>query len=48
MSSGNDGMLAVWNTVLFERFSRYRFNVTEGMAAHSDRFFERRPYPAGA
>src|SRR5262249_26299485 len=37
-----------WNTVLFEKFCRFRYVLTEGLSGHSDELFRRRPFPAGA
>lgn len=41
-------IVQAWNTVLFEKFVRFRHLVTTGLAAHSDAFFERRPFLQGA
>ncbi|HEX2655537.1 MAG TPA: class I SAM-dependent methyltransferase [Xanthobacteraceae bacterium] len=38
----------VWNTVLFDKFSRFRYILTEGLSGHSDELFRRSPYPSGA
>jgi hypothetical protein len=40
--------IEAWDTILFERFSRFRWIVTSGLSAHSDELLGRRPYPAGA
>jgi SAM-dependent methyltransferase len=37
-----------WNTVLFEKFCRFRYALTEGLSGHSDELFRRKSYPAGA
>ena len=47
MSTANP-MIEVWNTVLFEKFCRFRAAVTFGVSAHSDELLRRRAYPAGA
>jgi len=40
--------IAAWNTVLFEKFCRFRYVLTQGLADHSDELLWRRPFPAGA
>lgn len=40
--------IEAWDTILFEKFCRFRWVVTNGLSAHSDRFLGHRPYPAGA
>ena len=40
--------IAAWNTVLFEKFNRFRYVLTQGLSGHSDELFRRKPYPAGA
>ena len=40
--------IEAWNTVLFEKFCRFRYVLSHGLAGHSDEFFRRRSYPAGA
>ena len=47
-STDNAIPIAAWDTVLFEKFRRFRWVVTTGLAGHSDELLERRPYPAGA
>jgi len=37
-----------WNTILFEKFSRFRFVLTQGLADHSTELLRRHPYPKGA
>jgi len=48
MSSSANTMIEVWNTVLFEKFTRFRAVVTQGMSGHSDELLRRRAYPTGA
>lgn len=45
-----DNTIAIeaWNSILFEKFSRFRNALTQGLSDHSDELFCRRPYPAGA
>jgi SAM-dependent methyltransferase len=40
--------IEAWDTILFEKFCRFRWAVTNGLSAHSDGLLGRRPYPAGA
>jgi ubiquinone/menaquinone biosynthesis C-methylase UbiE len=40
--------IEAWNTVLFEKFSRFKYVMTNGLSGHSDAFLRQRPYPAGA
>ena len=40
--------IEAWNTVLFEKFCRFRYVLTHGLSAHSECVFARTPYPAGA
>jgi len=40
--------IEAWNTVLFEKFSRFRAVVTKGMSGHSNELLRRWPYPSGA
>ena len=48
MNISANPMIEVWNTVLFEKFCRYRAAVTEGVSGHSDELLRRRAYLAGA
>ena len=41
-------VIQAWNTVLFDKFLRFRHLVTSGLSGHSDEFFKRRPFPKGA
>ncbi len=40
--------IEAWNTILFEKFCRFRYVLTRGLSGHSDELFRRRPYAAGA
>ena len=40
--------IEAWNTVLFEKFSRFRDIATKGLSGHSDELLRRRPYCSGA
>ena len=48
MSTTVNPMIEVWNTVLFEKFCRFRTVVTEGVSGHSHELLRRLAYPAGA
>lgn len=37
-----------WNTVLYEKFCRFRYVLTNGVADHGHELLRRHPYPAGA
>lgn len=43
----NDIVIEAWNTVLFEKFTRFRHLFVEGYSRHSDEYLERNPYPLG-
>jgi ubiquinone/menaquinone biosynthesis C-methylase UbiE len=47
-SGGNTIPVEAWNTILFEKFCRFRFVLTQGLSDHSTELLRRRPYPAGA
>jgi ubiquinone/menaquinone biosynthesis C-methylase UbiE len=40
--------IEAWNTVLFEKFCRFRYVLTQGLSGHSDELFRRKSYPTGA
>jgi ubiquinone/menaquinone biosynthesis C-methylase UbiE len=49
--SGSDESAVViqaWNTVLFEKFLRFKHLVTKGLSGHSDELLGRRPFSEGA
>ena len=48
MKDENAVVIEAWNTVLFEKFSRFRPLVTAGLSGHSDALWQRHPVPAGA
>jgi ubiquinone/menaquinone biosynthesis C-methylase UbiE len=39
--------IEAWNTVLFEKFCRFRYVLSHGLSGHSEEFFRRKSYPAG-
>lgn len=49
-TNSNDNAIPIeaWDTILFEKFRRFRWVLTKGLSAHSDELLGRRPYPAGA
>ncbi|HLH89116.1 MAG TPA: class I SAM-dependent methyltransferase [Xanthobacteraceae bacterium] len=46
--SENAIAIEAWNTVLFDKFCRFRYVLTQGLADHSDELLWRNPFPAGA
>jgi ubiquinone/menaquinone biosynthesis C-methylase UbiE len=40
--------IEAWNTILYEKFCRFRYVLTQGLSDHSDELLWRRPYSAGA
>lgn len=44
----NDVVVEAWNTILFDKFVRFRHLLIEGLSAHSDAALERQTFPAGA
>lgn len=36
-----------WNTVLFDKFMRFRYVLTQGLSGHSDELLRRAPYRSG-
>lgn len=47
-ASDNAIPIEAWNTVLYEKFCRFRYVLTKGLSDHSDEVFRRHAYPAGA
>src|SRR5690242_20280203 len=47
-SDDNAIPIEAWDTILFEKFSRFRFVLTGGLSAHSDAVLDRRPYSTGS
>lgn len=47
MDDLNRVMLEAWNTVLFDKFSRFRHLIVDGLARHSDAALERCAYSHG-
>ena len=44
----NDIVIEAWNTVLFEKFSRFKFLFVEGYTSISQEVFRRQPFEAGS
>jgi ubiquinone/menaquinone biosynthesis C-methylase UbiE len=44
----NDIIIEAWNTVLFDKFSRFKYLFIEGYASISDEVFRRHAFPDGA
>ncbi len=47
MSNSNAIYIEAWNSVLFEKFRRFRYVLTHGLSAHSDEVLRRQPYVSG-
>ena len=43
----NDVIVEAWNTVLFEKFSRFKYLFIEGYASISEEIFQRNPFSKG-
>jgi ubiquinone/menaquinone biosynthesis C-methylase UbiE len=48
MAGENDIVIEAWNTVLFDKFCRFKHLLIDGLAAHSDEALARQDYPEGA
>jgi ubiquinone/menaquinone biosynthesis C-methylase UbiE len=46
--SENAIVVEAWNTVLFEKFSRFKHLLVAGLSSHSDEALARHPHPPGA
>jgi len=47
-NTDNSIPIEAWNTILYDKFCRFRYVLTEGLCGHSDELLRRRPYSAGA
>jgi len=47
MSEANDVVIEAWNTVLFDKFCRFRHLLVEGLSPHSNEALARHPHPQG-
>lgn len=48
MATDNGIVIEAWNTVLFDKFTRFRHLLIDGLSAHSNAVLEQHPYPTGA
>jgi ubiquinone/menaquinone biosynthesis C-methylase UbiE len=49
MSNADNSIpIEAWNTVLFDKFCRFRHVLGQGLSDHSDKLFRRRPYLPGS
>jgi len=48
MSDDNAVVVEAWNTVLYDKFCRFKHLLIDGLSAHSDEALSRREYPKGA
>ena len=48
MGNGNDVVIEAWNTVLFQKFSRFKHLLVSGLSGHSDEALSRHPHPEGS
>ena len=48
MNDSNSGIIEAWNSVLFEKFCRFKHLLIDGLSSHSDAAFERCRHPEGA
>lgn len=47
MTNENATVIEAWNTILFEKFCRFRHLLTDGLARHSDQLLRRHPPKPG-
>lgn len=47
MSNSNTIPIEAWNSVLFDKFCRFRHVLTHGLSAHSDEMLRRQPFASG-
>jgi ubiquinone/menaquinone biosynthesis C-methylase UbiE len=48
MTGDNDVVIAAWNTILFDKFSRFKHLLIDGLSAHSNEVLTRHRHPEGA
>lgn len=48
MATENEVVVEAWNTVLFDKFVRFKHLIIDGLAPHSDEAFARYPFAKGA
>jgi ubiquinone/menaquinone biosynthesis C-methylase UbiE len=44
----NDIIIEAWNTVLFDKFSRFKHLLIDGLSSHSNEALRRHEHPKGA
>jgi ubiquinone/menaquinone biosynthesis C-methylase UbiE len=47
MAVANNVIVEAWNTILYEKFCRFRYVLTDGLSGHSDEALRRQPYAPG-
>jgi ubiquinone/menaquinone biosynthesis C-methylase UbiE len=47
VSADNAIPITAWNTVLFEKYCRFRYVLTQGLSGHSDELLRRQPFVPG-
>jgi ubiquinone/menaquinone biosynthesis C-methylase UbiE len=47
MNDSNSVIIAAWNTVLYDKFCRFRHLLVQGLSQHSEAAFERCPFAEG-
>jgi SAM-dependent methyltransferase len=48
MAEGNDVVIEAWNTILFDKFCRFKHLLVQGLAGHSDEALARHPHRHGS
>jgi ubiquinone/menaquinone biosynthesis C-methylase UbiE len=48
VDASNDIIIEAWNTVLFDKITRFKYLAIEGLSSHSDEALGRHPPPEGA
>ncbi|MEO8345242.1 MAG: class I SAM-dependent methyltransferase [Betaproteobacteria bacterium] len=48
MSGDNDIVIEAWNTILFDKFTRFKHLLIDGLAAHSNEILARRNFAEGS
>ena len=48
MNDSNRGIIEAWNTILFDKFCRFKHLLIDGLSSHSDAALERCRHPEGA
>ncbi len=48
LAASNDIVVEAWNTVLFDKYARFKHLLIEGLSGHSDEALARYPHPKGS